>query len=308
MENFKLLIHIGYPKTASTWLQKTIFNDPKVGFISPWGSPSGLAVNQFITTNSFRFCPESTYKIFEPGLQAATEQQLTAVLSQEMLSGDQIAGKYWGKEVADRLNAVFPSALVLIIIREQKSMVLSSYGQYIRNGGEQSIEEFIGADNPPPGFTPICRLDYLEYDLLISYYHKLFGRDRVFVLPFEELKNNPANFIKKILNFVDIKDQIIEFQKANNVNYKGFTLAIMRNLNNFLPPPDFSGKPHPLIWRLNWKVLDTIDQLLPSSIQHKEELRLKQFIADYIDDKFAESNQRTNELIGIDLGKFGYRL
>ena len=71
MLNLQLLIHIGYPKTASTWLQQTLFNNKNAGFISPWGAPSGIAVDQFLTANSFRFSPESTHTVFESGLQEA---------------------------------------------------------------------------------------------------------------------------------------------------------------------------------------------------------------------------------------------
>lgn len=302
----KLLIHIGYPKTASTWLQRTVFNDSKLGFISPWGATSGLAVDQFITINSFRFSPESTFKVFEPGLEEATKQNLIPVISQEMLSCDQVAGRYWGKEVADRLYSVFPTAQILILIREQKSMVLSSYGQYIRNGGVHSLQRFIGIEKLPPGFSPICRLDYLEYDLLISYYQKLFGKDKVLVLPFEELKTNPDNIIKSILNFVGLDFEVKNLQPSTNVNYQAQTIALMRKLNNFLPPPDFSSKDHPFIWKITWKTLHAFDQLLPSTFHQKEQLRLKKEIADFIGQRFNASNQRTSELIGIDLAKFGY--
>jgi hypothetical protein len=310
MENFQLLVHIGYPKAASTWLQQTIFNEPKISFTSPWGATSGIAVDQFITTNAFRFSPPSTYQVFEPGLKEAARQKLIPILSQEMLSCDQIGGRYWSKEVADRLHAVFPSAAILILIREQKSMVLSSYGQYIRNGGVHSISHFIGADvgreNSLPGFSAICRLDYLEYDLLISYYHQLFGKNRVLVLPFELLKSNPYNLIQKILNFVGIDQEVNEFKKSQNINYKAYTLNLMRKMNNFLPPPDFSRKTHPLVWRLAWKTLNTVDRMLPSVIQKEEECRLKKYIADFIGDRFAQSNRQTSQLIGIDLGEYGY--
>ncbi|MGB5896745.1 MAG: hypothetical protein WBG66_00975, partial [Geitlerinemataceae cyanobacterium] len=77
------LIHVGYPKAASTWLQQTLFSDEKAGFYAPWGFPSGDAIEQFVLTNSFRFNPKSARQFFAPGLQEAAEKDLIPVLSQE---------------------------------------------------------------------------------------------------------------------------------------------------------------------------------------------------------------------------------
>jgi len=182
MLDSNLLIHIGYLKTASTWLQQGIFKQEDMGFFSPWRSnwSDPIAVDQFITVDSFSFCPQKTYRAFEKGLQDAKDKGLYAVLSQEMLSCNFLdQSGYWGKEVADRLHAVFSQAKVLIIIREQKSMILSAYGQNIRNGGRQSIQQFIGTENFRSGRYPLFRLYVLKYDLLIRYYQELFGEDQV---------------------------------------------------------------------------------------------------------------------------------
>jgi len=39
MELENLLIHIGYQKTGSTWLQKHLFNNHSIGFAKPFSSP-----------------------------------------------------------------------------------------------------------------------------------------------------------------------------------------------------------------------------------------------------------------------------
>ena len=36
MFNVPVLIHIGHPKTGSTWLREAIFYDPASGFLAPW--------------------------------------------------------------------------------------------------------------------------------------------------------------------------------------------------------------------------------------------------------------------------------
>ena len=49
------------------------------------------------------------------------------VISHERLSGYPHSGGHDSKEIAHRLAAVFPNAKVVIVIREQKSMILSNY-------------------------------------------------------------------------------------------------------------------------------------------------------------------------------------
>ena len=314
MSDSRLLIHIGYQKTGSTWLQHTVFDDKNTGFMRPWTSQSDIGgadkvIDQFIITNAFRFDPKLIRKIFEPGIQLAIEQDGVPVLSEEVLVGDHIHGKYWGKEVADQLHAVFPEALILIFIREQKSLVKSSYGQYLRAGSAATIQRYIGsAGTLMPGFGAICQLDYLEYDLLIEYYQNLFGRENVLVLPFELLKKDQQTVAKRIISFAGSKGTFRNLQtSARNVGFKGATFSVRRNLNIFCAPVDsYGGSRVPLTWRIANKLSSVIDRVIPQSIHKRAGEQLDRLIADGVTDYFRESNQRTSHLIGINLADLGY--
>ncbi|MEQ8541380.1 MAG: sulfotransferase domain-containing protein [Coleofasciculus sp. D1-CHI-01] len=301
MQNPKPLIHIGYPKTGSTWLQNVIFKDETSGFLSVGG-----AIAQFVIPNTFRFSAESARKAFEPSLQEAVRRDLVPVLSHEHLAGSQLGGNYHGKEVAERIHSVFPEARILIFIREQKSMIFSSYAQRVKSGGTPTIQRFIGADIKNPGFAPICRLDHLEYDLLISYYQKLFDSNNILVLPFELFKKNPQDVCLKIINFAEAKGNCDNLNAARNVRFKGATLAIKRRLNRFVDN-DFAGSGRSPSWRLVLKIAEVVDSLpLLEGIHERIEQNWKQFIAEYVGDYFRLSNQRTSQLIGMNLADFGY--
>jgi len=314
MRDSNLLIHIGYPKTASTWLQQGLFKREDMGFFSPWrsGWSDPIAVDQFISIDSFSFSSQKVYNIFEPGLRAAQEKSLCAVLSQEMLSCNFLAQNgYWGQEVADRLHQVFPNAKVLIIIREQKSIILSAYGQNIRNGGRQSIQQFIDKENFKSGYNPVFRLNVLNYNLLIEHYQALFGKNQVLVLPFELLKKDPIDYTKCILNFVDQSNKLIDnddFPVLTNANYQPFTLKIHRKINHFFPFPyrGYSDSSKNTVWIILWKIFSLIDQYAPKPIQEQEKGYLKSFIAERTKGMYAESNRKTKALTGIDLASFGY--
>ena len=121
METLRPLIHVGYHKTGSTWLQKRVFADDAAGFCVPWAAGREEAVRAFIHPNPFHFAPAKAREAFEAGLEKARERSLVPVISHEGLSGDPMAGKYYGREVAERISRTFPDARILICIREQKA-------------------------------------------------------------------------------------------------------------------------------------------------------------------------------------------
>ena len=301
------LIHIGYPKAASTWLQQVIFKDPNSGFYAPWGLPSYGAIDNLVESNPFSFSPEKVRQSFEVGLEEAARQNLVPVLSEELFTGNQMLAKYWGKKVADRLHAIFPEARILIFIREQKAAIFSSYRQYIRSGHAATMERFLGLDaSRQPGIGPICRLDYFQYDLLINYYQMLFGAENVLVLPFELLKISSRDVSQKVLEFAGSHGNPDHQKVARNVGLKGGTLAFRQQLNNFCTPPEQMNSFHGFVWRFGYKLSTLVEEFLPQKYHDRAEAHFKQTIAEAVGDSFIQSNQRTSQLIGIDLENFGY--
>ena len=132
MQMARTLLHIGYHKTATTWLQEVLFNDTEKGFYSPWNRSQ--ITEDFIKPNALTFNPLKTIARYENGISKAAQDNLVATVSHERLSGYPASGGFDSKLIADRLFASFEKASVLIIIREQKSIIRSWYQQYIKDG------------------------------------------------------------------------------------------------------------------------------------------------------------------------------
>ncbi len=114
-----LVIHIGYPKAGSSWLQEIVFNSPDFGFASV---PRHDIALDFGVPGPFEFNPKATHARYEPLLAQAEREGRVLVLSQEFLAGNgYLNGGVDAREYADRLKAVFPHARILIVIREQSS-------------------------------------------------------------------------------------------------------------------------------------------------------------------------------------------
>jgi hypothetical protein len=296
-----LLIHIGYPKGASTFLQKCLFRNEEEQ--SPFMTlPGNQAIQEFVLANEFSFSSEIARQAFQSSLSS----DLVSVISNEILTGDQIASRYWGRTVADRIYETFPDAKILIIIREQKSMILSSYREYIKLGGTETIQRFIGTGKEKAGFGSICHLDFLKYHLLISYYHNLFGSANVLVLPYELLKKDNILFIEKILHFVGLSEKLQFDNQRINVGYRAFALAFRRKLNFFVQPGYFGDKRPPITWTIAQKMTTIVDKFTPSNIHNNIEQSWQNFIQTRTRYKFLESNQQTSKLTGLDLKAFSY--
>jgi hypothetical protein len=310
--NRPVLLHVGFHKTGTTYLQDHVFDHPHRGFRSPWSVGSGEAVEHFVLTHPSRFCPqEINQKFFAASDALNLDEKLMPVISHEDLCGYPQAGRYYGSDAAKRLHDTFPDARILIGVREQKAMLRSTWGQYIRSDGDRSIEEFFGNGAERTGFRPICRLDHFEYPLLVNQYIELFGRDRVQVLPFELLRLDPLAYEQTVHKFCDTKLNAETVHSASNVGFGARTLSMQRKLNRVAKMPwlwdgDYNGLP--LLTRAKLRTVRLLDRFIPKSWHEKEEKRIRDYIASVTGTYFRESNRELAEISGWDLASFKYDL
>lgn len=297
-----ILVHIGFPKTATTWLQKHVFSNTELGFISPWGVRSGLAIDQFVLSSPFHFDPENSRNTFLEGAEGTLAEGLVPVLSEETLVGDPTSGKYWGKTAADKIFQTFPTARIIISIREQRSFILSAYKQYTLGGGTASIDRFLGLGNAVlrPGFEGICQRNSLEYDRVISYYQSLFGKQNVIVLVYEELRSNPDRYLDRLFRFAGVatsSPSSAPTERPVHVGQKGLTLHVRRFGNRYVPRQDVLTSERPISWRILQKLCAVSDGFVPSRVHSTYSRGVTDRIDLLVGDYFLESNHRTNALL-----------
>ncbi|MGB3238649.1 MAG: hypothetical protein WBB29_10150, partial [Geitlerinemataceae cyanobacterium] len=138
-----------------------------------------------------------------------------------------------------------------------------------------------------------------------AYYQKLFGNNNVLVLPMELLKMNSKSLVQTILEFVGSTANGNYQTSAQNVGFKAGTLAIRRHLNIICgQSAEVYGSR--VLWRTGEKISEAIDRYFPKNWQDRAEQKLKQSIAEIVGNAFHESNQKTSQLIDIDLSEFSY--
>jgi len=296
------LLHIGYHKTGTTWLQRHVFGDSGAGFSQMGGAQRLIAIN------AFDFRPRRIRKQMERRIGQAQAQGLVPVLSSERLSGEPHFGGYDSEVIADRLAAVFPNARILVIVREQTSMFLSIYKEYIRRGGAASLRQYLAT--PRDGYwLPQFRFEFLEYHRLIGYYQDLFGAESVMVLPYELLRAQPATFLRQIGEFVGVPAAQPQVRPVN-VSLSAFALGLKRHANRYFvldgpvnpaPPFDF-----PTSNEMLERICRMLDAKLPVSLHDRQEHRWRRRAALEVGTRYAQSNTITAGLTGLDLRAFRY--
>ena len=225
----RLLIHTGYHKTGSTWFQQVLLAAGETGFTLPW---TRAQVNdELVLPKQLLFEPASAAKFFEKGLAEAGSAARIPVISNERLSGNPHSGGWDAKLIADRLFQVFPEAHVLMVIREQRSVIRSMYFQYVREGGPASLRHYLESPKAGKYRVPLFDLDFYAYHRLIEYYRDLFGREGVLVLPYELLRENPDETTRLVCDFAGATVPTQLPKAHRNPSLTAFSVALMRHLN-----------------------------------------------------------------------------
>ena len=301
------LIHIGYPKTGSTWLQENFFKNNQIFFNA---NRRDLSLN-FGHPKVFDFNIKKTKNFYKSFFYNLKKNRKIGVVSSEFLSGNlYLNGGMDSQIYADRLKSIFPGSKVLIIIREQSSFLYSFYKHDVSyNGGFWNIDEFL---NPKWHFMRRSSFHprYLLYSGLIEYYQKLFGKTKVLVLPFELLKLDSKIFSNHIFEFLNIKsEKIIINTDIVNESRNISTVCLQKIINRFFTARRENtlriNKGFEIF--LNRKFFRKFDFKIPILDLYLEK-NLRQTIDQFSESFFKNDNKKLQSIINFDLKKFSYKI
>lgn len=294
-----VFLHVGYHKTATTWLQEQIFdNHPDVAYLGKaypdHPSPATRELkNRIITDPDTRFSA------------AECREQLSAILSRHPLGEKTTYGlsyealttgyDWFGGQVfyvVDRLNAVFRDhdVRVLIGIREQSRLIGSTYSQFVKMGGTQSLNSLLFS--PFTGGNQL--LDKFRYPPLIRRYRDVFGPDNVHVYLLEELKQDREATLTDIYDFLGIRnyqpESAVQTRRNPRLTRVGIGLYRFINhffhapLNRFSPVTLFSFVLSHLLYRLGaweWVIKQSTERDFPAAYRFKYDETIQKVIRHY---------------------------
>jgi hypothetical protein len=205
---------------------------------------------------------------------------------------------------------------VLIVVREQRAMILSTYKQYVQVGGAAPLQHFL---EPPVGRSlrvPLFDWRYFEYDHLVRHYRRLFGPEHVLTLPFELFVRDGRAFVQRIaeLGGRPIPDDVLEtlrYRRRSNRARSALTIAAVRSLNRFSEHTELN--PAPVAeWRSAARLsewlqrTEVLDHRLTNGLEALSQEHLRGAVDEWAGDRYAASNSRLADLIDADLAALGW--
>jgi hypothetical protein len=305
-----LLIHVGYHKTATTWMQRRLFV-PALGYQQIMDHEEIFA--HFVRPHGFAHDAAAAAQAVKQAVKqavAAAPPALVPVMSSEILCGNPFYGAREAAEVARRLHAAAPNARILITIREQVGAIASTYMQYLQRGGELTARAFF-AETPVVGY-PAFSHAHFRYDRFLALYADLFGAQNVLVCNQEQLAKDQIGFVQRIANFVGqtgAVDPAAINTERTGVSYPEYGATALRMINHFRTGPAGPtalpdlGRAGDFLYRGVGKLLRS-KPLMTAFGDRKP-------VTDYVRQRyagaFADSNRRLRDMVGSGLPMSRYQ-
>ena len=299
----KLVFHIGYPRTGTTFLQRGIFPKYK-DFANTELDLTGFFVDD--DQHKMGYGPLLSKMKSYFGHRGWSDRP--TICSWENLSGDVLVDFY---HVPGRIHEIFPDCKIAVCIRSQYTMIPSLYHIYIKSGGTMNYEGYLNT---------LIQNDKLNYHALIRKYWRLFGRDSVHVMFFEELKANRSRFLRDLLEFMGLPADNEPWKGVGGKNRRDslFVTKAYRTLNRIMEKKGVQSVSRALLGecdararvaksvRLLFFALNKLDQKLrlfasdslEKDVNYRDEIRLR----------YGSSNRVLFEELGLTGNVFGYPL
>jgi hypothetical protein len=220
------LIHIGSAKAGSTFLQEWFGLNPHLYY-----APGGLGgfhnvygISQLASQNingTFHYFVTSDESLSSPRASAGT------IPTDRGSNADNLNPELTSQvNACHTLKSLYPNAKILYITRGFKGAITSGYSQYVREGGVSTLRQLADLSLAIQKSTALQEdVGGYNYSFIINRYEEAFGKDNLFILPYELLKDDHQKFLSLIEEWLAIPH---------------FEVSIGR-LNQSLSPTNFTG-------------------------------------------------------------------
>lgn len=312
----EVVFHIGFPKTGTTTLQFAFARNPEVHYLgknmrdAPVGHsdprivPSILLAKKLLTADTARF--EDALPEMQQIIEDAISNGKSVFLSDEAFTFAEYmaVGQAYNASattdhyaMAERLHRLWPTAKILVSLREQRSFLTSWYLQRRKRGAiSHSFDEFLS--RAKAGLETRSLLHAIKYDEMYQAYANLFDAKNMRVLLFEQFRLDYGLIVSEAAKAagVDEKSALEIWGNAHNNNREALHPQIRKYLKH-LPNGLVDNIPHPLI-----KAAKSVFPKVKASAKFSDE------DAVFLEEFYAQSNANMARLGNVPLGKFGYSI
>lgn len=228
----RVFIHVGYPKSASTTLQKHLFDKhPQINSLSTY--PTGnvgtdsLEINpecaflsdrqlrdfyyQLTTLDPIDYAKHAPEDLYKHLFAQYVDSDKVALDKVTLLSSERFTDVLFSydsiQDKALRLKQIFPHAKIILVLRNQFNIIASQYRDHpfnprcVRIGRPVSINRWVEIALQDPLVKYANSLNYYE---TAKCYADLFGKENVGIFLFEEMVTDLARYANRLSEFMGI--------------------------------------------------------------------------------------------------------
>ena len=303
------VVHLGFSKCASTFLQAFFDQHPEIylvlksHYFTPFehcdfDRPVEDYERLFSEAQPNQVRLESDEHIILPEHHPVLESAATTL---ESVS-----------ELCRRIKTVRNDARVMLVVRNQVALIASRYSEYLLAGGRLDFEDFVGE------FLS-CSSDGRNY--LQNYYAQIleilrneFGAENVLFILQEDFRRDESATITQICKFFGIEalDTTVDTARSRRAGLSIAGMKMVRAFNRMIvrrPAKSYRNAdvhgPY-VFYKAGQIAMRIIDYYLPKSFKGDKKELLSPEIVQRIRDEFADDNHRLGEMLGRDLSSLGY--
>jgi hypothetical protein len=214
------ILHIGQRKTGTTYLQAMLRAAERSGLIHHAHGELGEA-RKGGSDRSDRSDRSDSFDLarLTEIVRAVPSGDRPSIVSCEPL----IAAR--PMPMAKALHAAWPDATILITTRAPLGYLVSAYFSSIRTGNVKSPKDF------GTSFPRKQMMRTHDLDAIVAAYRSTFGDDRVTLLPYEALKNDPAFYARQVGRLLGVDLMPFKDTPIPNPSPPARFLSLLRDVN-----------------------------------------------------------------------------
>jgi hypothetical protein len=308
--NNQPIVHIGYPKAASTTLQCNLFFEhSEINYLSINGPThkENFQIDEnirklhqeLITLNGIEYHYSNTRNFFNDVIKKYMSSEKRNLFSSEALLNQNFVDNYLK---AYRLKEIFPNAKIIIVLRNQVDLLRSIYDMRCGGGRYIAFDKWLEMELKHFNTNFSGGLKFYE---TVAFYQELFGKHNVEVLLFEELLESINSFAHKLSAFIDIDaEQTNNLLKNKPLNTaKSHQVHNLRVKLNFIPGIQLIQFSKVLPKSTHKYLVNKLTEVLPS-----KKSVMSQYHVDKMQETYGLSNRKLMDEFGLDVARYNYPL
>jgi len=231
------LFIVGAPKCGTTSMSIYLSQHPEIFFSTGWRKKE-----------PYYFCADFAshkWRISDP----AEYRSIFANASCEKHVGEASPWYLYSKKAAHEIRQHDSSSRIIIMLRNPVDTMYALHRQFLYTANEDRtvFEDALGAENerkngrgiPKSAYFPegLYYREVVRFSEQVRRYFEAFGRNRVHVIIFDDLKADVQRVYRRVLEFLDVDP---EFQANLGVRYSAKTVRIHRLQRLLFNPPWFA--------------------------------------------------------------------